>query len=113
MRIKAKPLRPCQGRLVDKGSSRIVGAPAAAVRAVRIAGKSSDARGPSKGNGECQGIFLVWAAAAFSAQRDRQLPPGQDDGVASLRLEIERKRRVSGSDAAGLALDLTPKKMLS
>ena len=63
---------------VDQGAGRVVGLPAAAVGAVGVGGERRDAGGAVERDGQRQRVFLVRAAAALAAERDRELAAGQD-----------------------------------
>src|SRR5262245_25970922 len=103
--IESEVPRPRQRGVVNKGAGRIIGAAAAAVGAVGIAGNSRDPwRGPER-LGERQSVFLVRAAASLAAQGYGEFAAGHNDPAPPLRLQVLRKPRLVRRNLAGFAFD--------
>src|SRR5579863_3070310 len=90
---------------LDEGACRIVRPATAAIGPVGIGRKPEDARGAAEMDGERKRIFLVGAALALAAERDRQFPTGQDRDAAALRGVVAGERGMFGGDAPRLALE--------
>src|ERR1700761_6392510 len=103
-RIEAVRLGPCQGRIVDKGASRVVRPAATAVGAVGVGRKRRYPFGAAEMDGKRQRIFLVGSALAVSLERDRKFAARQEDDAASGRGVILRQRGMRGGDLPGFAL---------
>src|SRR5262249_60405882 len=85
---EAEPFGPHQGRIVDKGSGRVVWLALAALGSIAIGRPCSNTLSPREENGDRQRIFLVRTAAAAAFKGDGQLAPGEDRHAAAGRSMI-------------------------
>src|SRR5260370_13678379 len=97
--------RPRQRGVVDKSAGRIIGAAAAAVGAVGVAGNRRDSgRGPER-LGERQSVFLIRTAASLAAKGHGEFAARHNDPAPPLCLQVLRKPRLGRRNLAGFALD--------
>src|SRR5215469_9289129 len=102
--IEAEPFGPNQGRIVDKGSGRVVRPASAAVGSICIGRHCGNALGPAEMDGERQGVFLVRTAAAPTLEGHGQLAPREDRHAAARRRMVAGQPGVFGSNLARLPL---------
>src|SRR6516225_6258973 len=97
---EAEPFGPCQGRIVDKSASRVVGSALAAVGSIGISRQCGNSLGPGEVDGERQRIFLVRTAAATALKGHGQFAPREDRDAAAGRSMIAGQPGVFGRDLA-------------
>src|SRR5258708_33961661 len=86
--IESEVPRPRQRGVINKSAGRIIGAAAAAVGAVGIAGNCRDSsRGPKR-LGERQSVFLVRTAASLAAKGYGEFPARHNDPPRPLWLQV-------------------------
>src|SRR5215468_7128911 len=87
-RIESEVPRPRQRGVVNKSAGRIIGAAAAAVGAVGIAGNRRNPRRSPERLSERQSVFLVRTAASLAAKRYSEFAARHNDPTPPLCLQV-------------------------
>src|SRR5258708_6258486 len=103
--IESEVARPRKRGVINKSAGRIIGAAAAAVGAVGIAGNCRDSRRGPKRLGERQSVFLVRTAASLAAKGYGEFAARHNDPAPPLCLQVSGKLRLGRRNLAGFALD--------